>query len=236
VTGLLGVSSEITALKQSERRNARLAREIAHRAKNLLAVVQAIASETGRSAANVVEFNERFTARIRALARLQDLAMGETGGGAPLRALVHSQLEAFIDPASGRVSTEGPHVQLTAQAGSSLAIALHELATNAAKYGALANADGRVAIRWQAEQNDATRSFRLVWQESGGPSVTAPQRRGFGSKVLGRLTAGALDGEAMLEYRAEGLVWLLVAPWDRVVGATEQPVTAQTGDDQAGGP
>jgi PAS domain S-box-containing protein len=226
VTGLLGVSSEITALKQSERRNRLLAREIAHRAKNLLTVVQAIASETGRSAASVVDFSERFTARIRALARLQDLAMGGTGGGAPLRALVQSQFEAFIDPASGRVSTEGPDVRLTAQAGSSLAIALHELATNAAKYGALANAEGRVAIRWQDEQNDGTRSFRLVWQESGGPPVAPPQRRGFGSKVLGRLTAGALEGQAMLEYRAEGLVWLLVAPWDRVVAATDQPAAA----------
>jgi two-component sensor histidine kinase len=226
VTGLLGVSSEITTLKQSERRNALLAREIAHRAKNLLTVVQAIASETGRSAASAVEFSERFTARIRALAQLQDLAMGGTGGGAPLRALVQSQFEAFIDPASGRVSIEGPDVRLTAQAGSSLAIALHELATNAAKYGALSNADGRVAIRWQDEPNDGTRSFRLVWQESGGPPVTQPQRRGFGSKVLGRLTAGALEGETMLEYRAEGLVWLLVAPWNRVVAATDQPAAA----------
>ena len=205
VTGLLGVSSEITALKQSERRNALMAREIAHRAKNLLTVVQAIASETERSAASVVDYSERFTARIRALAQLQDLAMGETGEGAPLRALVQSQFEAFIDPASGRVSIEGPDVRLTAQAGSSLAIALHELATNAAKYGALANADGRVAIRWQDEPNDGRALLPPgVAGSSGGPPVAQPQRRGFGSKVLGRLTAGALEGEAMLEYRAEG--------------------------------
>jgi two-component sensor histidine kinase len=217
VTGLLGVSSEITALKQSERRNRLLAREIAHRAKNLLSVVQAIASETGRSAAGVADFNERFVARIRALARLQDLAIDGTGGGAPLHALVRAQLEAFIDPASGRVSIEGPDVRLTAQAGSTLAIALHELATNAAKYGALSNAEGRIAIRWQDDHSNATRSFRLVWKESGGPPVVEPQRRGFGSKVLSRLTAGAFEGEAMLEYRVAGLVWLLVARWDRVV-------------------
>jgi two-component sensor histidine kinase len=148
---------------------------------------------------------------------------------------VHSQFEAFIDPASGRVSTEGPDVRLTAQAGSTLAIALHELATNAAKYGALSNADGRVTIRWQDEQHDVTRSFRLVWQESGGPPVTVPQRRGFGSKVLGRLTAGALEGEAILEYRVDGLVWLFIAPWDRVVSATDQPAAVQPGDGQAQG-
>jgi len=146
---------------------------------------------------------------------------------------VHSQFAAFIDLASGRVSTEGPDVRLTAQAGSTLAIALHELATNAAKYGALSNADGRVAIRWQEEQNEGTRSFRLVWQESGGPPVAQPQRRGFGSKVLGRLTAGALEGEAVLEYRAGGLAWLLVAPWDRVVAGTDPPAPVQTGGDSS---
>ena len=219
VTGLLGVSSEITPLKQSERRNALLAREIAHRAKNLLSVVQAIASETGRSAENVADFNQRFVARVRALASLQDVAIGGTGGEAPLRELVHAQLEAFSDPASGRVRTEGPEVRLAAQAASTLAIALHELATNAAKYGALSNAEGRVAIQWRDEGEGEMRRFRLVWQESGGPSVTEPQRRGFGRKVLGRLTAGALEGEATLEYRREGVVWTLVAPWDRIVAA-----------------
>ncbi|HZX87293.1 MAG TPA: HWE histidine kinase domain-containing protein, partial [Reyranella sp.] len=229
VTGLLGVSSEITALKQSERRNALLAREIAHRAKNLLTVVQAIASETGRSAASISDFNERFVARIRALARLQDVAIGGTGGDVPLRELVRAQLEAFIDPAGGRVRTEGPDVRLTAQAASSLAIAVHELATNAAKYGALSNADGRVAIRWEDEQHGATRRFRLVWQESGGPPVTEPQRRGFGRKVLGRLTAGALEGEAALEYRRDGVVWSLVAPWSRIVAGTDQAAAVQTG-------
>jgi two-component sensor histidine kinase/PAS domain-containing protein len=226
VTGLLGVSSEITALKQSERRNALLAREIAHRAKNLLTVVQAIASETGRSAASMSDFNERFVARIQALARLQEVAIGGTGGEAPLRELVQAQLEAFIDPARGRIRTEGPDVRLTAQAASTLAIALHELATNAAKYGALSNADGRVAIRWNDEREGATRLFRLMWQESGGPPVTEPQRRGFGRKVLGRLTAGALEGDARLEYRRDGVVWSLVAPWDRIVAATDQAATA----------
>ena len=142
---------------------------------------------------------------------------------------MQAQLEAFIDPASGRVRTEGRDVRLTAQAASSLAIAVHELATNAAKYGALSNADGRVAIRWDDERDGATRRFRLVWQESGGPPVTEPQRRGFGRKVLGRLTAGALDGEATLEYRPDGVVWSLVAPSDRIVAATDQAAAMQTG-------
>jgi two-component sensor histidine kinase len=221
VSGLLGVSSEITALKQSERRNALLARELGHRAKNLLAVVQAIASETGRSAASVTDFNERFASRVRALARLQDLMIGGTGTGAPLRELVRSQLEPFVDPSSERVHLDGPDVRLTAEAGSSLAMALHELATNAAKYGALSTAEGQVAIRWRHDDEGPARRFRLEWQESGGPPVIEPQRRGFGRKVLGRLTAGALEGEATLDYRRQGVVWTVVAPWERVVAATE---------------
>ena len=219
VNGLLGVSSEITALKQSERRNALLARELGHRAKNLLAVVHAIASETGRTAASITDFNERFTARVQSLARLQDLTISGTGtgAGAPLRELVRSQLEPFVDPASERVHVDGPDVRLTAQAANSLAMALHELATNAAKYGALSTAQGQVAIRWSHEDGGQTRRFRLEWQESGGPPVMEPQRRGFGRKVLGRLTAGSLEGEATLDYRSQGVVWMVVAPWERVV-------------------
>jgi two-component sensor histidine kinase len=229
VSGLLGVSSEITALKQSERRNALLARELGHRAKNLLAVVQAIASETGRSAASVTDFNERFASRVRALARLQDLMIGGTGTGAPLRELVRSQLEPFVDPTSERVHLDGPDVRLTAEAGSSLAMALHELATNAAKYGALSTAEGQVAIRWRLDDEGPARRFHLEWQESGGPPVIEPQRRGFGRKVLGRLTAGALEGEATLDYRRQGVVWTVVAPWERVVAATEGTQTIELG-------
>jgi two-component sensor histidine kinase len=220
VSGLLGVSSEITALKQSERRNALLARELAHRAKNLLAVVHAIASETGRTAASVADFNARFTARVQALARLQDLAMGVSGAGAPLRELVRSQLEPFVDPASERVRIDGPDVRLTAEAGNSLTMALHELATNAAKYGALSNAQGQVAIRWAREDEGPAQRFRLEWRESGGPPVVEPQRRGFGRKVLGRLASGSLDGEAALDYRSQGVVWTLAARWERVVAVT----------------
>ena len=183
VTGLLGVSSEITALKQSERRNALLAREIAHRAKNLLTVVQAIASETGRSAASMSDFNERFVARIRALARLQDVAISGTGGEAPLRELVQAQLEAFIDPASGRVRAEGRDVRLTAQAASSLAIAGARTCDQCGKVrGAVQRAMGALRSDGTTKRDGATRRFRLVWQESGGPPVTEPQRRGLAAR------------------------------------------------------
>ena len=183
-------------------------------------MVHAIASETGRTAASVADFNARFTARVQALARLQDLAMGVSGAGAPLRELVRSQLEPFVDPASERVRIDGPDVRLTAEAGNSLTMALHELATNAAKYGALSNAQGQVAIRWAREDEGPAQRFRLEWRESGGPPVVEPQRRGFGRKVLGRLASGSLDGEAALDYRSQGVVWTLAARWERVVAVT----------------
>lgn len=222
IAGLLGVSLEITALKQSERRNALLARELAHRSKNLLTVVHAIATETLRDGASAADFSERFGARLRALASLQDLAMAGAGGGAPLGALVDAQLEPFVEPSGGRVSAEGPEVWLTSAAGDCLAMALHELATNAAKYGALSTPQGRVAIRWRGERSaDGRHRFHMTWQETGGPPVTPPQRRGFGRKVVSRLAPAAVGGEATLEYRCEGVVWTLVAPWRRVVDRPE---------------
>ena len=139
-----------------------------HRAKNLLTVVPAMASETGRSAASVSDFNERFLARIRALAKLQDVAIGGTGGEAPLRELVQAQLEAFIDPASGRMRTEGPDVRLTAQAASTLAIAVHETCDQHGEVPGRCPAPmGALRYDGTTEQDGATRHFRLVWAGVG---------------------------------------------------------------------
>lgn len=231
IAGLLGVSLEITALKQSERRNALLARELAHRSKNLLTVVHAIATETLRDGASAADFSERFGARLRALASLQDLARAGAGGGAPLGALVQAQLEPFVGPTGGRVSAAGPEVRLTSAAGDCLAMALHELATNAAKYGALSTPQGRVAIRWRDERTaDGQRRFHMTWQESGGPPVTPPKRRGFGRKVVSRLAPAAVGGEATLDYACAGVTWTLVAPWQRVVDQAEDRAADHTAD------
>lgn len=237
VTGLLGVSSEITALKQSERRNAFLVRELAHRSKNLLAVVQAIATETMRGSAGLADFNERFASRVRALAKLQDLAVAGSAGSVPLAALVRTQLEPFSDAASGRVRIDGPDVRLTPEAGNSLAMVLHELATNAAKYGALANATGHIELAWQCvEDEHGKRRFRMTWRERGGPAVVEPQRRGFGRKVVGRLTAAALGAEVTLDYPADGLVWGIDAPEHRVVAHGIEDESREASEGHAASP
>lgn len=223
VSGLLGVSSEITALKQSERRNAFLVRELAHRCKNMLTVVQAIATETLRGGSSLADFNERFASRVRSLAKLQDLTVSGAGGDVPLHALVRSQLEPFADLAQDRVRIDGPDLRLTPEAGNSLAMVLHELATNAAKYGALSSEAGRIDLDWQCSTEGMPR-FRMTWRESGGPPVVPPSRRGFGSKVVGKVTAMALGGVVHHDYPAEGVIWTIDAPFQRIVEqAAAQP-------------
>jgi two-component sensor histidine kinase len=217
IAGLLGVSFEITSLKQSERRNAFLVLELAHRSKNLLTVVQAIAAETMRGSSDVDDFTDRLASRLLSLSKLQDLTVSGNSGIVELAALVRSQLEPFVDPDSGRIAAAGPPVLLRPPAANSLAMALHELATNAAKYGALSTPEGRIDITWRAARDDAggTR-FHMRWQERDGPAVVPPQRRGFGRKVLTKLTTAALSGTVDLEYAAQGLRWTIDAPWERI--------------------
>jgi len=217
VSGLLGVSMEITALKQSEGRNAFLVRELTHRSKNLLMVVQAIATETARGASGADDFGRRFASRLRALAKLQDLAVSGATGEVSLEALARSQLEPFIESSGGRLRMDGPAVKLTTEGANSLAMVLHELATNAAKYGALSSETGHIELRWSIGGVAADPRFRMTWRECGGPAVVPPQRRGFGGKLLGTLTGAALGAATTLDYPQTGVVWSIDAPLDRVV-------------------
>ncbi|HYC65294.1 MAG TPA: HWE histidine kinase domain-containing protein [Reyranellaceae bacterium] len=222
VIGLLGVSSEITALKESEQRNAFLVRELAHRSKNLLTVVQAIAGETMRTGKSTDDFMERFGQRMAALAQLQDLLVAGARGGVELGALVRSQLTPFAavaDAKSGaadhdaRVTMQGPQVRLRPEAANAVGMALHELATNATKYGALSVPQGWVSIAWRFETGPmGSRRFRLGWREGGGPAVTAPERRGFGYSVITGVVASTLDAKVTMEFPASGALWQVDAP------------------------
>lgn len=218
VVGLLGVSSDITSLKQSEQRNAFLVRELAHRSKNLLSVVQAIATETVRSGVDPADMGERLSQRIASLATLQDIAVAGARGGVELRALVEAQLKPFVDMASGRVSIEGPNLRLQPEVSNMLGMALHELATNATKYGALSVPEGRLAIAWHIDGTESDEPhFHFSWRESDGPAVSPPTRRGFGRKLTGRIAAAALKAKISLDFPAEGVVWLVDAPASAVL-------------------
>lgn len=222
VVGLLGVSSEVTALKESEQRNAFLVRELAHRSKNLLTVVQAIAGETLRTGKSADDFMERFGQRMAALAQLQDLLVGGARGGVEIGTLVRSQLTPFAavaDAKAGaadhdaRVTIQGPEVRLRPEVANAIGMALHELATNAAKYGALSVPDGWVSIAWRFETDaKGARRFRLGWREGGGPAVKPPERRGFGHSVITGVVAATLDARVTMEFPATGALWQVDAP------------------------
>lgn len=216
IVGLLGVSSEVTALKRSEQHNAFLVAELAHRAKNLLSVVQAIATETLRSG-GVETFANRFVGRIKALAALQNLMVTGAQSGVALDELVRSQLDPFVPAGPDRLSIDGPPVKLRSQAANTLALAMHELATNAAKYGALSNKSGRVSVGWSIGADaSGTRRFRMQWHENDGPPVAAPQSAGFGQQVLVGMTESTLQAKVSLDYTPSGVRWAVEAPADMV--------------------
>lgn len=196
-------------------RNTVLVRELAHRSKNLLAVVDAVARRTLRTAAPD-QAADLLGARLAALARLQDLVVSGTRGGIDLRELIDSQLAPFAAGES-RVQIEGVSLRLRPQAANAIGMALHELATNATKYGALSQSQGKVEISWRIDPGaDGTLLFRMSWRESGGPPVSSTTRRGFGTSVVTDMTAATLKGRATLEPVPGGIVWQVDAPADSV--------------------
>lgn len=204
---VIGVTLDVTATKRSEARQKLLAREYDHRIRNLLALVQSLAAQTWRMAPSPEDFHTALTERLRALAAAHAL-LGDATGSTSLRTLVEQVLAPYRgDSARPRVAVEGPPVGIPARTAISVAMALHELATNAVKYGALSGESGRVAIRWDAASPDHG-VIRLEWQESGGPPVQPPMRRGFGSRLLEHGLAVEL-AEVRLRFDPEGVRCLL---------------------------
>ncbi len=200
---MAGVVLDITQRKLHEEQTQFLMQEVNHRAKNLLMVVQAIASQS--AARNPADFNQRFSERLKALAANQDLLVKNEWRGVEVDALVRAQLAPFCDLSGSRVRLEGPPLWLTAAASQSIGLALHELGTNAAKYGALSNSEGNVRICWNLNGD----MFSIEWTERGGPPVVSPERPGFGTTVMTRMVEASLEGTAGIDYTPEGLAWRL---------------------------
>lgn len=198
---------DITERKRSEAHVRMLMAEVNHRAKNLLAVVQAVAVHTLKRG-DPATFALRFSERIEGLAACQDLLVNNQWMGVEVRDLIEAQLAHFKDLFGARVLLEGPATRLAAEAAQGIGMALHELATNAAKYGALSDSQGRVHIDWRITQDpDAT--FAMSWREEGGPKVVTPSRAGFGQLVIGRIAEAAVQGKAEISYAAAGFSWRL---------------------------
>ncbi len=205
---MLGVALDVTERRDKEEHISFLMRELAHRSKNLVAVIQAIAHQTARHTDDMSEFIERFSARLVSLARTHDLIAGKDKDGAALKDLVESQIEAFVEMGGRQVTIIGPPVVLDQTATQNIGLALHELATNAAKYGALSVPEGRVEIEWKTVRNSGgDRMLHLSWRERNGPEVAAPARKGFGHVVVERMVADSLDAKIRLNFAPAGLSW-----------------------------
>lgn len=212
IVGLTCASVDVTERKEGEAHLRLLLRELTHRSKNLLAVIQAMARQTARHAGSVESFLHQFGARLQALAASHDLLVRESWYGASLNELVRSQLAAYVGAEEGQVAIDGPAVALKPEAAQNLGLALHELAVNAAKYGALSVPAGRVSITWDRRDDDNGSAIAFDWREELGPKVKIRRKKGFGSMVIERNLARALDAEVNMDFDPDGLHCHIVIP------------------------
>jgi two-component sensor histidine kinase len=213
---LIGVVADVTDRRIAEDRQNLLIRELHHRVKNTLATVQAIVGSTARNATSVASFYEAFVGRIVSLAHTHALLTGATWQVASLRDLLANELKPYADDdpdiRDARVTLNGPAVELSSEIAVPIGMAIHELTTNAAKYGALSTGTGRVAVSWEIEPDGAYGTLRFEWRESGGPPVTPPNRQGFGSRLLERVFTTQVRAVVEIEYPPEGFRLTMRAP------------------------
>jgi PAS domain S-box-containing protein len=196
---VVGVIADITEAKLEEEQRQALMAELDHRVKNVLAAVQALAFQTAKRTTSLDAFLQNFAGRLKALGSANELLTAARWRGAAVDHIVAAELGAL---APGQTSWDGPELFLTPRATNALALALHELATNAVKFGALSVETGHIDVRWNRLQDSG---FELVWTETGGPTVSPPARRGFGSTLIEQVTGRELNGRAEVEFRPSGV-------------------------------
>ncbi|QGY02582.1 PAS domain-containing protein [Methylobacterium mesophilicum SR1.6/6] len=209
---ILAVSRDITELKLTEARQTLLMQELAHRMKNTLALVQAVAAQTMRNAPSLEAAGEALAARLLALAQAHDVLLQGSFAHASLTALVAGAVSLHGDGVADRFQVAGPELTLGPRHGMTLALMLHELGTNAAKYGALSVAAGHVGITWDVVDAADGPALRFRWEESGGPPVRPPTHTGFGTRLIARSLAHGFGGTAHLTYPPSGAVLTFEAP------------------------
>jgi two-component sensor histidine kinase len=208
VTGAINCFYDISERKLAEERQQFLMNELAHRSQNLLAVFQSIATRSLSGTRPLAEAREVLTQRIQALARSQSVLMTEGFVGAPVAKIIRLEFEAFSD----RVKAGGPDVMLNTRLAQTFALVVHELATNAAKHGALSKPGGHIAIHWSIEGVGTEARFKFQWQELGGPPVAPPTRQGFGRILLEKAVALDFDAQPNIRFAPQGLIYEIDAP------------------------
>jgi len=225
---MAGIVSDITERKANEKRVQLLMGELNHRAKNLLALVQAIVWQTV-DGGTPLQFAEQLSERLRALAASNDLLVKSAWQHVDLRELIVTQLDPFLGTSSERIQISGPEVKLKSGAVQVLGMAFHELATNAVKYGALSNARGNLSIDWTFRDAPDGARFEITWKETGGPVIKQPDKPGFGSSVIVDAIQHALDAEVVLSFPPDGVMWRAVVPLERISEAPFTPASIETG-------
>jgi len=203
---VIGTVADITERREREEQVQLLMREVNHRAKNMLSVVDAIAHQTATR--NPEGFIERFSERIQALSANQDLLVRSDWCGVEIEDLTRAQLAHFADLIGSRIVVDGPQLRLKPASAQAIGLALHELATNAGKYGALSTDRGRVGVYWGIDGD----TLSMSWTERDGPPVSVPKRRGFGTMVMEAMTERSVDGTVDLDYAPSGVIWRLTCP------------------------
>jgi len=223
ITHLVPSGIDITERKQREDHIHLLMREITHRSKNLLAVIQAMARQSRIGSRTVQEFESRFSARLQALAASHDLLVQRNWHGVAISDMVRSQLGHLVDQRANRIDIKGPYVFVAPEAAQNIGMALHELSTNATKYGALSVPKGRVEVCWSLERShdgngaEGARDLKITWTELEGPAVEPPTYKGFGHVVMEHVAARALNGKSDLDFSPEGVRWSLVVPANHII-------------------
>jgi PAS domain S-box-containing protein len=211
LVGAVNMLVDISERKRAEEQQALLIRELHHRVRNTLATVQAIMGSTARSSDTIEEFKSALIGRIGALAKTHRLLTDEVGA-VTFGDVLHNELDAFDDGSDNRITLTGPDVPLSAQLAVSLGMAMHELTTNAAKYGALSVYGGKIDVTWSMTIEATRRTLNFDWIESGGPAVSPPNRQGFGSRLLEVVLPGQIQAAATIDYRPEGVRMHCVVP------------------------
>ena len=229
---LMVIHLDVTERKAREDQILLLMREVNHRSKNLLTVVQSIVTQSARYSSPQT-FVRDLSQRLQGFAASQDLIVDGNRHSVPLIELINSQLRPCGDALSARIELDGEPLVVTPSAAQGIGMALYELATNALKYGALSQEEsGRVKVRWRRKPNGGQRLFVMSWTEEGGPPVETPTRQGFRSLIIERMSAQSVGGTATFDYNPAGIRWTLTAPESNVVSF--KPYSHARGSDQAG--
>ena len=234
--GASTIARDMTERRRADQHRKTLMAELNHRVKNTMAVVQSIASQTLGHASSLDEAREAFSSRLLNLANAHDVLTRESWQSANLGDIIFDTVKPH-GGGENRFRIEGPDVRLTPSASLAISMALHELSTNAAKYGALSSKGGHVVIVWRIEGVDGNRRLVLHWEETGGPEVAKPKRKGFGSRLIERALASELGGDVSVDYASSGLVCTIMAPLpagQQLLGERGEEAGGEAGSDRRG--